>query len=78
VAEQVRLAVERTRLEGAGVTVSVGVAAMPRDGTTAEELLDAADEALACALELGGNRVISAERCRKLAEPPPVPPLVED
>jgi diguanylate cyclase (GGDEF)-like protein len=42
------------------VTVSVGVAACPRDGTDADELLDAADGALYRAKRAGRNRVASA------------------
>lgn len=62
-AEQLRTAVEAVRLDGAGVTVSVGVASWPDDGGTADELLDAADAALACAVDEGGNRVMAASRC---------------
>ena len=56
---------ERLRADIAGildqdrsVTVSVGVAAYPRDGRTASELLSAADAALVHAAAEGGNRVV--------------------
>lgn len=62
-AEQLRVAIEGVKLDGAGVTVSLGVASWPDDGGTSDELLDAADAALACAIDDGGNRVISASRC---------------
>ncbi|TLM99429.1 MAG: diguanylate cyclase, partial [Actinobacteria bacterium] len=45
-AEHLRSAAEAVRVGGAGVTVSLGVASLPQDGTTVDELLDAADAAL--------------------------------
>jgi diguanylate cyclase (GGDEF)-like protein len=63
-AEHIRSAIEAVEIDGAGVTVSVGVATMLKDGDTAEELLDAADAALSCAIEDGGNRVMTAEQSR--------------
>ena len=60
-AEQLRQSIAETTHEGAGVTVSVGVASMPGDGSNADELLDAADSALSLAVEDGGDRVVSAE-----------------
>jgi diguanylate cyclase (GGDEF)-like protein len=59
-AEQFRKTIAETTHEGAGVTVSVGVASMPGDGSNADELLDAADAALSVAVEKGGDRVVSA------------------
>lgn len=56
-AERLRVDIAQTRVEGAGVTVSVGVASFPQDGTRSEELLDAADASLANAVEMGGDRV---------------------
>jgi len=52
------------RFEGAGVTVSVGVASMPEDGATVAEMVDAADTALAEAIRSGGNTVTAASSCR--------------
>ena len=62
VAEKVRLAVERTRIGGGGserrtLTVSVGVACLPGDGTGETQLVDRADRALYMAKGLGKNRV---------------------
>jgi diguanylate cyclase (GGDEF)-like protein len=62
--ERLRAAVESAEVEGAGVTVSVGVASAPADGVSVEELLDAADVALSCAGQDGGNRVYAAQECR--------------
>jgi len=59
-AEQLRLAISGTTFEGAGVTVSVGVASLPADGMSADELLNAADGALSLAVEEGGDRVAIA------------------
>ena len=42
------------------VTISVGVAALPDQGTTGDDLLLAADKALFRAKETGRNRVVSA------------------
>jgi len=60
-AEEIRAAVETHRFEREGVvvkpTISVGVAALPEDGTTAEELFRAADRALYRAKAEGRNRV---------------------
>jgi len=59
-ADQLRRAVAETTHAGAGVTVSVGVASMPHDGSNADQLLDAADAALSAAIEQGGDRVVGA------------------
>ena len=56
-AERLREQIAATRVKGAGVTVSLGVASFPRDGSSAEELLDGADSALAEAVALGGDHV---------------------
>jgi diguanylate cyclase (GGDEF)-like protein len=56
-AEDLRRAVGKVRVDDAGITVSVGVATFPVDGQTPEELLEAADEALVAAAEAGGDRV---------------------
>lgn len=62
-AERMRRVTHDVRIDGAGVTVSVGVASLPGDGHTAEELLDAADAALSCAIERGGDTVVRAAEC---------------
>jgi len=59
-AEQLRRAISSTTIDGAGVTVSVGLASLPGDGTSADDLLDAADAALALAVEEGGDRIALA------------------
>jgi diguanylate cyclase (GGDEF)-like protein len=59
-AEHLRSAIGCTAIEGAGVTVSIGVASLPSDGTEAADLLDAADAALSRAIEAGGDRVVAA------------------
>jgi diguanylate cyclase (GGDEF)-like protein len=58
--EQLRERISHTQVDGAGVTVSVGVASFPHDGASADDLLDAADSALAAAIEAGGDRVLQA------------------
>ena len=63
-AEQLRVACMGASVAGAGVTVSIGVASMPGDGMSVQELLDGADAALVCACEEGGNRVVAAVDCR--------------
>jgi diguanylate cyclase (GGDEF)-like protein len=45
---------------GPGVTVSIGVAAYPEDGSTTRALLDAADTALYRAKAEGRDRVVAA------------------
>ena len=60
VAEAIRSAAEKTLVKGTGVTVSAGVASIPKHGPTADTLLTAADEALYRAAEAGGNRFETA------------------
>lgn len=66
-AEDIRAAVEGMRVRHLGselpkVTVSIGVAGFPVDGSAPEELLRAADEALYRAKRNGRNRVERAEQ----------------
>jgi len=60
-AEEIRTAVDHHRFERDGVsvhvTMSVGVAALPDDGGTADELFRAADQALYRAKAAGKNKV---------------------
>ncbi len=44
-------------VDGASVTVSIGIASCPADGATPDELLDAADNALGLAIQRGGDQV---------------------
>ena len=74
-AEQVRMAiaemsVEHRREQLPHVTVSIGYAVYPRDGSTQEDLLRRADAGLYLAKRSGRNRVASARE-------EPVPDLVE-
>ena len=63
VAEKLRAAVAATPFrDGFQVTVSVGVATRPEDGTAPEELLRAADAALYEAKRSGRDRVVAAAR----------------
>lgn len=64
------------------VAASIGVATFPRDGTTAEEILLAADRACFVAKREGRDRVATAAEGLALAahtlqDPTPVDPLVE-
>jgi diguanylate cyclase (GGDEF)-like protein len=60
VAEKLRQTVADLAPEGIPVTVSIGVASLPTDATTAERLLDAADQALLLAKRAGRDRVEAA------------------
>lgn len=70
-AEQVRRdvasAVHVVSAERIQVTVSIGVAVSPVDGTSAGALLEAADGALYTAKASGRNRVVTADACRPQA-----------
>ncbi|MDQ7822830.1 MAG: diguanylate cyclase [Candidatus Eremiobacteraeota bacterium] len=63
VAERIRKAIERSRFpglpEGVRVTISMGIATFPRDGTTPEDLIKKADMALYEAKHSGRNRTCS-------------------
>ena len=52
--------------EGLEITVSIGVATFPRDGTTEQELLVQADEAMYTSKRLGRNQVRTAEEARHI------------
>ena len=65
VGEKIREQIERLSVHRNGealgaLTVSVGAAVYPRNGSTVEEVLDAADVALYTAKNAGRNRVVSA------------------
>ncbi|HEV8352804.1 MAG TPA: GGDEF domain-containing protein [bacterium] len=58
VAERIRTNIEDVSLlEGMTLTASIGMASFPRDGTSSQELLDAADRAMYRVKGTGGNRV---------------------
>jgi diguanylate cyclase (GGDEF)-like protein len=64
IAERVRKTIAAHLFEvatGTHLTVSVGIAAYPRDGTTRGELLDAADRAMYAAKWLGRNQTFNAD-----------------
>jgi diguanylate cyclase (GGDEF)-like protein len=56
-AERIRTVIERHPFDEGRITASLGVAAVPDDAASAEELLRVADEALAGAKQGGRNRV---------------------
>jgi len=64
IAERIRRTVEDTVFEGGEgslrLTISIGVAAYPDDGSERDRVLDAADKAMYRAKSLGRNRVCSA------------------
>lgn len=72
-ADCLRVEIGKQQVDGAGVTVSIGVASLPDDGSTSDELLDAADAALSVAIEEGGDRVMIASSLEPTApEPEPL------
>jgi len=60
VAERIRSEIERARVEGMNVTVSIGVSSYPDHGVEAEGLIRAADDAMYAAKRAGKNRVAIA------------------
>lgn len=75
-AEELRQVMRETTVESRGqtlgrISVSAGVACFPEHGTTADELLRAADMALYRAKELGRDRVEACERPAPMTAPAP-------
>lgn len=69
VAERIRVAVEKsTALNGAGVTISIGIACFPTDGKDERTIIEAADEALYLAKTTGKNRTIVANQSKNLSK----------
>jgi diguanylate cyclase (GGDEF)-like protein len=77
-ADCVRIDIGKQSVDGAGVTVSIGVSSLPTDGSTSDELLDAADAALSAAIEAGGDRVVQASSLVRVREEAGVLSLVEE
>lgn len=83
-AEKLRTRIAETRFIGSGdtpaahATVSVGVAAYPADGLTAEDLTRAADEALYLAKAHGRNAVVMASENAEPAAGEPVPEVTPE
>ena len=77
VAEKIRAGAEEVGLAAGGgellTSVSIGLVSCPEDGTSAEELMIAADRAMYQAKSLGKNQVSGNPRPRRLTlatEPP--------
>ena len=74
VAEKIRLGAEEIGLAAGGgellTSVSIGLVSCPEDGTTAEELMIAADRAMYQAKSLGKNQVSGNPRPRRLVYNP--------
>lgn len=77
VAEKIRLGAEEIGLAAGGgellTSVSIGLVSCPEDGTSAEELMIAADRAMYQAKSLGKNQVSGNPRPRRLAYSPEPP-----
>ncbi len=72
IADRIRQAIERTAIqaydEKIAVTVSIGVAFMPEDASTAEKLIELADQAMYEAKRTGRNRVVSSDRIKGISK----------
>ncbi len=75
-AERIREAIERTLVQAEGktlrVTVSIGSASFPLDGTSKSDLIDNADKAMYYSKKNGRNRVTFYSHIRQLPAPAPV------
>ncbi|MEB3187761.1 MAG: diguanylate cyclase [bacterium] len=74
-AERVRAAIEATELRGPKgeslrVTVSIGVASLPGDALTEEDLMERADQAMYVSKREGRNRVTRFDELRSVSEVP--------
>jgi diguanylate cyclase (GGDEF)-like protein len=74
-AERVRAAIEATELRGPKgeslrVTVSIGVASLPGDALTEEDLMERADQAMYVSKREGRNRVTRFDEMRSVSEVP--------
>ena len=62
VAERMRARVERAEFPGRRITLSIGVAEFPRDGSTTQKIVEVADAALYVAKREGRNQVAQAKQ----------------
>lgn len=60
IAQRIRAAVAERHRDVGGLTISIGVVTYPEDGSTKQELLEAADQAMYSAKRLGRDRVVVA------------------
>jgi diguanylate cyclase (GGDEF)-like protein len=68
VAERIRKQIEQARVEGPGVTVSIGVASYPAHGEDLDALIKSADDAMYRAKRTGKNQVIVADKALALQD----------
>lgn len=73
VAERIRTEIEKARIEGMSVTVSIGVSSYPDHGVEVDGLIRAADDAMYVAKRSGKNRVAVAGGARLPEEGPRAP-----
>jgi len=64
-AEKLRTQIEKTKMLGKGVTISIGVATYPTHAKDSQELIEVADKALYQAKALGKNKVSQADQIIK-------------
>jgi diguanylate cyclase (GGDEF)-like protein len=67
-AERIRTRMAAEQLPGENVTLSIGVASLPGDGETPDDVIAAADEALYRAKREGRDRVVQAGQPKKKGE----------
>lgn len=73
VAERIRSEIEKARIEGMSVTVSIGVSSYPDHGVEADGLVRTADDAMYAAKRAGKNRIAVAGSVPHPGEASPAP-----